>query len=77
MTVPIYIPNKGWFLEELDDCGNLLSTRAPNEVEATWLRNHPVEGLNLRAEHELIERRRLLSDPVVLEALRNLRTARL
>lgn len=77
MTVPLYVPGKGWFVEERDDCGNLIATRLPGDGEQRWLDRNPVLALDMRAEFELLENRRLLSDSVVVEALRNLRTARM
>lgn len=77
IRTPKFLPHQQeWIIEERDDQGVLLQSIKPNSKEAAWLKKYPTRGLDLCAERELIENRKLLSDPIVIEALKNLRNLR-
>lgn len=65
-----------WVIEIYSDTGELLSTREPTQQEQTWINKYPVATSNCAAEFDLIAQRKLKNDPVVIEALRNIRRMR-
>ncbi len=75
---PIWKPaSQQWMIEtrECDDAP--VQVRHPTPAEAKFLDAHRVEAYEKEAQRQLRVNRVLMSDPVVIQALRNLRDARL
>lgn len=75
VNYPIWLPREQRWVIEIrpDDDQVLLCRRDPTPAEARFLDAHRIEAYEKEAQRQLRVNRVLMSDPVVLQALRNLR----
>jgi hypothetical protein len=60
MQVPRWLPDeKRWVVEVYDCFGALRETKRPNAIQAKWLLENPVMGLDCNAEFHITYNRKL------------------